>query len=245
MNWFCQFSNKKTEVQRNKDFHVKSQNSLTTFLPIKCRPISLHFIYKCVSPKLKSDAEERSFSKLDYHFPIINLFFHLTIHSKNIYWVFFREQTRDSDVFSSLSLLLKAHMLTGGENNNIYVVLITKCKMIWIACYFCKVIWPRPALNKKKEFIKLERRESCLLPESIIRAGGECCDPNMWETWGIYRTWKGNPLQYSCLENPMDRGAWWATIHGVTKSRTQLSEFCVCVCYRTWTECKGWDLKSG
>jgi len=28
----------------------------------------------------------------------------------------------------------------------------------------------------------------------------------------------GNPLQYSCLEHPMDRGAWWATIHGVTKS---------------------------
>ena len=37
----------------------------------------------------------------------------------------------------------------------------------------------------------------------------------------------GNPLQYSCLENPMDRGAWWATIHGVTKSRTRLSDFCV------------------
>ena len=32
----------------------------------------------------------------------------------------------------------------------------------------------------------------------------------------------GNPLQYSCLENPMDRGAWWATFHGVKKSRTQL-----------------------
>ena len=28
---------------------------------------------------------------------------------------------------------------------------------------------------------------------------------------------KGNPLQYSCLENSMDRGAWWATVHGVTK----------------------------
>ena len=28
----------------------------------------------------------------------------------------------------------------------------------------------------------------------------------------------GNPLQYSCLKNPMDRGAWWATVHGVTKS---------------------------
>ena len=33
----------------------------------------------------------------------------------------------------------------------------------------------------------------------------------------------GNPLQYSCLENTMDRGAWWATVHGVTKSWTQLS----------------------
>ena len=32
----------------------------------------------------------------------------------------------------------------------------------------------------------------------------------------------GNPLQYSCLENPMDRGAWWAMVHGVTKSRTRL-----------------------
>ena len=33
----------------------------------------------------------------------------------------------------------------------------------------------------------------------------------------------GSPLQYSCLENFMDRGAWWATVHGVSKSRTQLS----------------------
>ena len=34
----------------------------------------------------------------------------------------------------------------------------------------------------------------------------------------------GNPLQYSCLENAMDRGAWKSTVHGVTKSRTQLSD---------------------
>ena len=34
----------------------------------------------------------------------------------------------------------------------------------------------------------------------------------------------GNPLQYSCLENPMDRGAWRATVHGVAKSQTQLSD---------------------
>ena len=35
----------------------------------------------------------------------------------------------------------------------------------------------------------------------------------------------GNPLQYSCLENPMDRGAWWVTVHGVTQSQTRLKQF--------------------
>ena len=35
----------------------------------------------------------------------------------------------------------------------------------------------------------------------------------------------GTPLQYSCLENPMDGGAWWAAVHGVTKGWTRLSDF--------------------
>ena len=34
----------------------------------------------------------------------------------------------------------------------------------------------------------------------------------------------GYPLQYSCMENSMDRGAWWATVHAVEKSQTQLSD---------------------
>ena len=37
----------------------------------------------------------------------------------------------------------------------------------------------------------------------------------------------GNPLQFSCQENPMDGGAWWATVHGVAKSWTRLSDFTV------------------
>ena len=40
-----------------------------------------------------------------------------------------------------------------------------------------------------------------------------------------HREGNGTPLQYSCLENPMDRGAWWAAVHGVAKSGTQLSDF--------------------
>ena len=38
------------------------------------------------------------------------------------------------------------------------------------------------------------------------------------------REGNGNPLQHSCLENSMDRGAWWATAHGIPKSWTQLSD---------------------
>ena len=41
----------------------------------------------------------------------------------------------------------------------------------------------------------------------------------------------GNPLQYSCLENPMDRGAWWATVHRVVQSQTQLKQLSLHVTY--------------
>ena len=50
----------------------------------------------------------------------------------------------------------------------------------------------------------------------------------------------GNPLQYSCLENPMHGGAWWATVHGVTKSWTRLSEFT-----NTTTTSQGYGFSSG
>ena len=64
--------------------------------------------------------------------------------------------------------------------------------------------------------------------------------PAMRETWVQSLGWEdfpgegnGNPLQYSCLENPMDRGAWWATVHRVTKSWTWLSDLTVCIQQRT------------
>ena len=56
--------------------------------------------------------------------------------------------------------------------------------------------------------------------------------PVMWETWGSIpelgrfpEAGNGYPLQYSGLENSMDRGAWWATVHGVEKSSLLLCEF--------------------
>ena len=44
----------------------------------------------------------------------------------------------------------------------------------------------------------------------------------------------GTPLQYSCLENPMDGGAWWAAVHGVARSWTQLSDFTFTHWRRKW-----------
>ena len=44
----------------------------------------------------------------------------------------------------------------------------------------------------------------------------------------------GTPLQYSCLANPMDGGAWWAAVHGVPKSRTRLSTFTFTRWRRKW-----------
>ena len=51
-------------------------------------------------------------------------------------------------------------------------------------------------------------------------------DPGSIPEWGKSPgEGNGSPLQYSCLENPMEEGAWWATVHGVAKSRTRLSNF--------------------
>ena len=52
--------------------------------------------------------------------------------------------------------------------------------------------------------------------------------PHFWLWIGIEECVgesNGTPLQHSCLENPMNRGAWWAEVHGVAKSRTKLSDF--------------------
>ena len=58
--------------------------------------------------------------------------------------------------------------------------------------------------------------------ESAYSAGDPGLIPGLGRSPG---EGNGNPLQYFCLENPMDRGAWQATVHGVTKSQTQLSDF--------------------
>ena len=62
------------------------------------------------------------------------------------------------------------------------------------------------------------------------------CQCRRYKRWGFdpwvgkipTRVGNGNPLQYSCLENSIDRGAWWATVYGVAKSQTWLSHVHTC-----------------
>ena len=73
-------------------------------------------------------------------------------------------------------------------------------------CHFCSLLCPSLGFPGGSE-VKVSARNAGdlgLIPGSG-RSPGEG---------------NGNPLQYSCLKNPMDGGAWWATVHGVGKSRT-------------------------
>ena len=58
---------------------------------------------------------------------------------------------------------------------------------------------------------------------------------SFWQRWHLEPgEGNGTPLQYACLENPMDGGAWWAAVHGVAKSQTQLSDFTFMHWRRKW-----------
>ena len=63
-------------------------------------------------------------------------------------------------------------------------------------------------------------------PCSSVSKESACCAGDLGSIPGSGRSTgegNGNPLKHSCLENPMDRGAWWAVVHGVAKSWAQLS----------------------
>ena len=62
-------------------------------------------------------------------------------------------------------------------------------------------------------------------------SSGNIRDIDSVPQWGGFpRGGHGNPLQYFCLENPMDRGAWWATVHRVAKNWTRLKQFSTHAC---------------
>ena len=69
-------------------------------------------------------------------------------------------------------------------------------------------------------FPKGKTTDICCISEAVGFPGGSGIK-NLCAS----REGNGTPLQYSCLENPMDGGSWWATVHGVARSQTRLSDF--------------------
>ena len=78
----------------------------------------------------------------------------------------------------------------------------------YIHIYICLVDFPGGASGKEPVCNAGDIRDLGLIPRLGRSPGGG----------------HGSPLQYSCLENPMDRGEWWDTVHKITKSQTQLSD---------------------
>ena len=121
-------------------------------------------------------------------------------------------------IFSSLSLSLLLYIGMLPKSSGFLFVppywkLIQNLVSIWFSLpltYLCLEIFPLFLLQG--------------LPDGKVFA---CSDGDLGSIPGSGRSPKeghGNPFQHSCLENPMDRGAWWAIVHGIAKNQTQLSD---------------------
>ena len=81
-------------------------------------------------------------------------------------------------------------------------------------------------MHAKSLFDGLSGNWTFLVAQMVRRLAYDAGDPGSIP--GLGRSpgeGNGNPLQYSCLENPKEGGAWWATVHGVAKSQIRLSDF--------------------
>ena len=96
--------------------------------------------------------------------------------------------------------------------------------------------WPNSNLNKKDICLPYLEKSEGRIPSW---AESQCLGSSFLIYLYLGPTpgeGNGTPLQYSCLENPMDGGAWWASVHGVTKSWTRLSDITHSLTYFQPTE---------
>ena len=138
-----------------------------------------------------------------------------------------------SSSVSKLALLVTVRKRLQAEQELLFSVILIDKKVKWVPDLHC---------DKSKERIIWLSSRTWLLSRSIwIFPGGSevkvsACnegDPGLIPGSGRSPGEEnGNPLQYSCLENPIYGGPWWATVHGVAKSRTRLSDFTSL--YFTW-----------
>ena len=81
--------------------------------------------------------------------------------------------------------------------------------------------------NDMEDDTILDEVEGCCFPDGSDGKASACSAGDLGSIPGLGRSpgeGNGNPLQHPCLESPMDRGAWWATVHRVSRSQTRLSD---------------------
>ena len=96
--------------------------------------------------------------------------------------------------------------------------------MVWYKNSKKKILWDLNFnIQVIKEAYKIYGLARCRLVKNLPGNAGDMRDLELILGSGRFPGGgHGNPLQYSSLENPIDRGAWWATVHGVTKNQTKL-----------------------
>ena len=119
--------------------------------------------------------------------------------------------------------LLKVHYRKGFRGNRMQIKRAT-----FIQKLKTKEASTRPTILSEHRCQVFSKRHKIGLPGGSEVKASACNVEDLGSIPGSGRSpgeGNGNPFQYSHLENPTDGGAWWATVHGVTKSRARLSDF--------------------
>ena len=115
------------------------------------------------------------------------------------------------------------------------IMIIIKTYIIWHLLYASRRVLPcwtsYNPLNSPMKWVHLRFSDFIVFCVSGSDKELSCNAGDLGSIPGLGREGNGYPLQCSCLENSMDRGAWWATVHGVMKSRTQLW----LTCFSNWS----------
>ena len=133
-----------------------------------------------------------------------------------------RFQELELKIFVSLSFFFLPKVLIYVDRTVVWgllgqaVCFYRKCLQVSVGAFQVVLVVKNPTANSG------DSRDMGLIPRSGRSPGGG----------------KGNPLQYTCLENPMNRGAWGATVHRVSKSWMQLKQLSMCTHRCQWAWCQ-------
>ena len=187
--------------------------------PLNLPPVITISIWKSIMPSLK--------------------FFFLDGVLGSTCWVLRGEQLQTSQMWGhSLSASCSPHRTHDSKEDVQFNQLLWLLKKTW---FLNKIPTVHENVNKKVRSHPKPQSEIaitktpfylfihiCGLPQWLSSKESACNAGDVGSSPGLGRfsgRWHGKPLQYSCLENPMDREAWWATAHRVTKSQTWLSKW--------------------